>query len=331
MKYKMNKRNLFIHVGYPKTGTTTLQKHFFPKLEEFQYIGKHDDGGKLFDFDLSIVNNLIFKPDLNKNSFSKEVFKKNKILLSEESFIFNSLRASNINGETKIPRPIDIASNIRRLFNHKLYNVKILFTIRRQDQMVTSLYSQSYLHYYSKYGDTDTFQKYLNIYINHEHNSHIYFNTLDYLQTINDYMGVFGENNVSVLVFEELQENSSLFYEKLCDFLDVDFIKYGEIAINKNENKRLTNAGYKKTKHISLFDKLVLIKQRHLSFVKFRLSNEFKEKLKKIVWNSNEKISKTIFLTKDESKKVLKRYKNSNKTLSEKLKLNLHKYGYYND
>ncbi len=37
---------LVFHIGYPKTGTTLLQKKVYPKLEEIHYIGKSYDQKK---------------------------------------------------------------------------------------------------------------------------------------------------------------------------------------------------------------------------------------------------------------------------------------------
>ena len=38
-------RKLYLHIGYPKTGTTSLQQHVFPKLKTVRYLGKYDPYG----------------------------------------------------------------------------------------------------------------------------------------------------------------------------------------------------------------------------------------------------------------------------------------------
>ena len=34
------KKVIYIHLGYPKTATKTLQAHFFPYLKNVDYLGK---------------------------------------------------------------------------------------------------------------------------------------------------------------------------------------------------------------------------------------------------------------------------------------------------
>tara|TARA_B100000902_G_scaffold255337_1_gene241779 strand:- start:168 stop:332 length:165 start_codon:yes stop_codon:yes gene_type:complete len=36
----MSKKTLYLHIGYPKTATTSLQDYFFSQLTEVEYIGK---------------------------------------------------------------------------------------------------------------------------------------------------------------------------------------------------------------------------------------------------------------------------------------------------
>ncbi len=330
------KKTLYLHIGYPKTGTTTVQKHFFPKIEEIQYLGKFDNENKLFSFDVKIIDDLIFKTEgkiglePNMKEFCQYT-ESPKICISEESFTSNSLRTSIIKSDNICPPQEQIAKNLRIFFNDERFDVKILCTIRKQDEMITSQYAQSYVHYYSRFKETSSFKKFLDLYLNDKNFKHTYVKTLDYYHVIGIYEEQFGKDNIKILVFEELQNNPRQFYEKLCDYLGVNRDKYYKIAIRKVENKRSADQKYKKTRYISVFDKLFMVKNKYLPFVKVGTPPKIKNKLKKIKWTDNQKISKTIFLNNDEKDKILDKYKNSNKKLDKEYNLKLKEYGYYND
>ena len=59
----MEQKEVFIHVGYPKTGTTTLQKHLFPKHSQIDYV--RAEGATL-----SFVSALFYA---GENSFKKRM------------------------------------------------------------------------------------------------------------------------------------------------------------------------------------------------------------------------------------------------------------------
>jgi len=52
----IKKRKFFIHVGFPKTASTMLQRQVFPNCKTFRYLGK-DKG--LGDFHLRPITNFI--------------------------------------------------------------------------------------------------------------------------------------------------------------------------------------------------------------------------------------------------------------------------------
>lgn len=330
------KKRIFIHVGYPKTGTTSLQQHVFPIINELQYLGKHDNEEGLFDFEAELVNDLIFKKNMEIDfvKLRQSLLKDKKgipLLISEESFLSNSLRVSRFKNSDVLPEPKEIAKNINSLFTPEDFDVNILFTIRRQDEMITSLYAQSYLHYYSKDKKVNTFKKFLGVFLNEKSEYPTFQSTLNYLETISFFQDVFGSNSVSVLVFEEMSSNPKVFYTKLFEFLNLNIVDYHSLITNKNENKRTSGKGYKQTKSLTLFDFLVSAKHRFLPSLKVGLLRRYKEKLKLVTLKSNKNMSKTIYLTDEEKKQILIEYSLANKELDNMYDLNLAKYGYFDD
>lgn len=335
----MNRNSVFIHIGYQKTGTTTLQKHFFPIIDKIQYIGKFYNGEQFYNFDNKIINDLIFQNELvfaqNIKEYRKKIMNllvKNKIVLSEESFLSNTMRPSTVDMYIISPCPAAIGRKLRRLFSEEFFDVKIIMTIRRQDEMITSQYAQSYTHYYSKYRQTNSFGKFLSYFIrtNQENN---FKTALDYNLVHDEYVKIFGKDNVWVIAFELLQTEPKKFYEAWCELLEIESDKYSKIALEKEENKRTTSANYKKTRRMNLYEYLACFKQRYFGNSSIKLhpyvKATLKSNLKKIVLPRKNEVDRSISLNKEEKDMILRQYKKSNELLDDKLGLDLKKYGYY--
>src|SRR5258706_14314689 len=116
--------DLYIHVGYPKTGTTFLQNEIFPKLQEVNYIKsllirpetsriiRQDEFS--FDYD-QIQNNL------------ERHFVKGKNVLSNEGLIGDFFLCKLVNNKL-------IADRLKRLFP----NAKIIISLRNQYDLMES-------------------------------------------------------------------------------------------------------------------------------------------------------------------------------------------------
>ncbi|WP_201020883.1 hypothetical protein, partial [Pseudoalteromonas sp. H71] len=68
----MNKK-IYLHVGYPKTATSALQKHVFPELQGLNYIGKNES--EKFKFDNKALESVLY----NASTMEQSLFKKQSI------------------------------------------------------------------------------------------------------------------------------------------------------------------------------------------------------------------------------------------------------------
>ena len=330
----MKKTKIILHIGYGKTATTTLQQHFFPYIEEIDYLGKLDNNGK-FKFESNYLLNVLLnkRENIDFKLIEKELRKyylSDTILLSDESILSTSLKIHEFNDEKIINKPEEIAQRLRKLFSEENYNVKILITLRKQDEMITSRYAQSYTHYYSHYEESNTFKKYLNIFLDKEH-THIYKKALNFNDTVGVFQKEFGNKNVNILLYEELQKKPEYFYEKLCNILEIDIDKYKLIALNKHTNKRSTSNGYKKTQSLTLYNRLQMIKKKLFPFIKLKVTDRQKRMLESIILNKNNQINRSIILSDNEKSQIKETYKESNIQLSKRMQLDLDLYGYYDE
>jgi hypothetical protein len=122
-------KEIIIHVGLHKTGSTFLQKKVFPNLKTFHLIAPQETRNNI------AFNKLMYADDCfyNKIRVENEINKisKKKILITDESFTGQPINMYCNNKST-------IAKRLAGLFP----DAKIILFIRGQKDMIFSLYSQ---------------------------------------------------------------------------------------------------------------------------------------------------------------------------------------------
>jgi len=153
-------KTLLLHLGYPKTGTTTLQATVFAKAPELNFFAKTlKDGHEYVPESVEAFRTLInygtafhvrdrAAPVLENMLAAMAARPEEKVLLSLEGL-------TNPFVDTNYTQPKDIfrkASDIRRVLAPLIdtgVRVKILVTVRRQTELLPSLFSQIYLQGFS--------------------------------------------------------------------------------------------------------------------------------------------------------------------------------------
>ena len=129
----MEEKEIFIHVGMPKSSSTFLQHNFFNKLEDV-YFAFDDELTKLFS-KIASKNSMLIDTSLERDIIKKFLLTigKKKIVISSEGLVggmFDSFK---------------YFENISRLMKEIFPNAKIILILRRQDSIIESLYKQ-FLH-----------------------------------------------------------------------------------------------------------------------------------------------------------------------------------------
>lgn len=218
-----NEREIIVHIGFPKTGTTTLQKALFPSLHRKGYIfyaGKwHQDSREGQEINSGLYQGVAerIRWDNKKNTpLSLETDLK-KVVISEEGF-------TSPQGISKIATqhfkdygigyvPNTLATAIREHAD----KIKILITIRNQKSMIPSFYAQNF--WVLKY--EDGILSWEDLFEDCTKDNDLY-QIWHYDQLCDTYASVFGEGALNVLFYEDLLYDKDVFIQSISRALEVD-------------------------------------------------------------------------------------------------------------
>jgi len=247
-------KTLVIHVGYPKTATTTMQKSVFLKLDgEINYVGRDSRRNhNVFEF---ISKTLIgewggnlsacLPPSLREmdarqwdllewcnkgQGFCSGLLRHDQVnLFSDERLLFPY---RSLQGADHYP------SRIKQMLDDGDTEIKILCVLRKQEFLMQSLYAQKFKNSFMHHNSLNTPQRLFfdeGRLVDGE-----YSQIFDFSSQLAAYAGAFGRANIHVLLFEELVENPRNFLAQLSGALGVDAGKV-ERLYEKSSKFRVRN------------------------------------------------------------------------------------------
>lgn len=297
-----------IHIGFPKTASTTLQNKFFCELSSVCYLGKPLSEGNAFveEFLHTITDCETQEYDeerlsLNLKNYSNDV----RLIISEETFSTGSSLSGNVSRH-------EIADRLHSIFPE----AKIIIVVREQESAIKSLFLQKMK---SAYSSSYSFEAWMEQ-EQRKDNSKItsIFHLYDYSSLVGLYQERFGVENVRVLAYEQLHHSPISYYKQIAEFCGLKIDSKLEHIINcacsSHENATLTQKQLMIKKYALLF--------RALGFL-------VPQGLKKQILAYARKGSKVQVDVSDEQKTFIKkRYLCSNRELEKMTQLPLKKYGY---
>lgn len=303
--------NTVIHVGFPKTGTTTQQNHLFENHAQIVYLGKpyQDDRFQKEIHHLIMQESTIYQSSSLKeymNSLEVQDPGKKVIMISDEIMVSVS----------KVRDKGVVAQRIKDIF----YPCKILITLRNQLDILMSTYISGCrlltnvpARYQGRFVALEDWLEYSYRNLERSHiGNFIYFNTIEY------YSRLFGKDNVLVLLFEEFIHHKQDYIKKLSDFLTVDWQESMKLIETAHDNVRIDQSQFE-FEHM-WGGHLPIRKSRWISgaskiYYLFRKMSGKNKKAKVVIphhWT-------------DRLENI---YKEGNQKLAESFNLPLHEYGY---
>lgn len=303
--------DLFLHIGYPKTGTTTLQKLVFPSLSRASYF-----------FDEKTPASAAFVGAFKRSpaiwrQYGQEIFSQ---FLAEAGG-----RPAVVSTATLTDQKI-FAPRKKRVPSRDLYllaahlrecwatakqfgfnRVRIVMGVRRQDQYLASSYATHGGRLADDPGQDDFERQVLEI-IDREARYFVDGIWLDYKAARDLMVEAVGEDNVLVLPLEQLNQDGPTYFAALSDFL-------GEPLYNE---QKWTNVRAVAPDVWRYIDRRVLKLRRRGRLGRYR------EAIHRLFAREFE-----IRLTPDLKSAVLAVYRDSNLRLADDLGLDLARYGYF--
>ena len=200
---------IYIHVGYPRAGSSHIKREYLKRFADELIVPR---GNALKQFYGSLVakeNNRI-----NEISFKSDSVDVCNVLSSES---LCGMSFWNADGVTNVAQ------------NLKIYypNSKILLIIREQEKIIQSayLYSVKKGQYLSRY---DKFV---------ERNKQGLLGKYCYDKIVKIFDNEFGEENVCVVPFEELESNLDKFRDRLSEYFDSTQVNWDVLSTYTNTSK----------------------------------------------------------------------------------------------
>jgi len=339
---------LYIHFGFPRTGTKTFQIHFFPNHPQINYLGRHPQIKPHLELQRPKLIDLINW--LNKEDFDKrysEILKKVKGLyldpnktniISSESIINDDNFIDNDNFRITSR----FASRIQFLFSKINVDVNFFGLIRNQSEIIPSTYTASKGVKLMGGEEIIQYLKTKNI------NKPIikgFLNSFYYWELYKNLSKVVEEEKIKFFLYEKFRDDNYNFLLDLSNYLEIDpaisikLLKYKsenrssyylkeDLRINspfsiicfklmKNfKNPNILFQNFNK-KLLNLF-KLLLIQMR-----------EFKRRDKEFLIIKKDKLIEQLNIIKNNSTLIKTYYRQDCLALKKELGLDIDKYDYF--
>lgn len=224
-------RHVIIHIGANKTASTTLQRALFRRHGGIHYMGEDAEG---YDGYASLVNSMVNDDDLYfPFAECAELFRKHLGEETEKTLVYS-------NEDVMTSR---IPTVCARRLHAFLPDARILLVVRNQYSAVPSFYANhgAFLKpappsYFRRYVSFEDWMRFQLMFAKYGALASFMFNRL-----LSVYAGLFGENRIHVLLFEEFVENKRLFMEKLSGILRINADETGKLLQASHERKRNTS------------------------------------------------------------------------------------------
>jgi hypothetical protein len=236
---------IYIHIGYAKAASTTLQKCLFSKHPDINYLGLLPTNN--VGIDVEPINwDCIFLSDSLVRRFYNNIVQQDSLQFlfdKNNDFLLKNLKSKFHGSKINLLSHeglSDTYSADRGVKAERLYRLfptaKIIIIIRNQYDIIKSQYRDHPFNPLNRdFGAAISLEDWLNICIVNQ-NKISFLPSLNYYEVYKYYEKLFGKTNIKVLVFEDLLRDDNSFTNKLSCFMGIDKEISHDLLNSKIEN-----------------------------------------------------------------------------------------------
>lgn len=251
-----------IHVGYPKTATTSLQRTWFTHLREYGYYYAALTGS-VDDVPQNPARQFVEYCRNHKTKPVSEIGSQERVVVSAEGIITDCIRQRDASGAFTYMPFLNVAGQcVSAARDHGATNPKMIVALRNQTDLMHSIYAQAYMHWFKRWGSLNTFGRYVDYVLSNK----IYAQVYEYDKVVKTFFDAFGSANVLVVFYEDLCIQPEFFRRALESMLEVEFPRHMETL-----NARVAGDGARFSQTLSAASWLKNMKRRMLPGQSFGL------------------------------------------------------------
>jgi|APSaa5957512535_1039671.scaffolds.fasta_scaffold127285_1 hypothetical protein len=304
----LNIVRLVLHIGYPRTASTSIQDGVFSNEEYFLSIGKPRNNKTLFNFSnkLKRVSFIIDRDQFDLKNDLVDICNNDKriVIFSDETIITRG-------------NAFEIITFFKEVFD----TVEILLTIRSQLDLIQSFYNyegmilkdtpKSYRFNKVKFDEFFYYHKH------HKVNNIIH--SLNYYDVIKTLEGIVGENKVHILCFEDFINDKDYWSHKMSEIFLIDYNDiYNMTRIYSNKPRSSRYKEYKRIINRGVISNCI-------SYAPIFIRDMFR---KSVYYFLNSGKPYRVVITQDMKREINSTYREGNRALMQEYDINLEKYNY---
>jgi hypothetical protein len=221
-----------IHIGLPKTASTTLQNRLLGTNRNFIYVGRINNG-YADDETKELIERITFQDSLEYDAGATAKLLQSRRAKAAAADCPMLVSAESLSVGGRADRRL-IAERLNQLFAP----AKILIVVRAQPAMLQSLYLH---HLRASRERFVTFEEWLDQTYGGIRFTDVHRVELNYDRLVRAYEEIFGSDNVLVVPFEQIKDKDSACFRVLAGLLNTPFAEVQACFTANVDNQRMSN------------------------------------------------------------------------------------------